>query len=68
MGIFILSNHLKFKTSYLPSLCAIIFIDREESILGDIRPSDLHNKMQDPTFSEEAQLIDVREPEEVYVY
>ncbi|XP_072985863.1 rhodanese-like/PpiC domain-containing protein 12, chloroplastic isoform X1 [Typha latifolia] len=38
---------------------------REESILQDIEPEELHLKMQDPCFVEEAQLIDVREPEEV---
>lgn len=40
---------------------------REESILEDIAPEELHSKLQDPSFIEEAQLIDVREPEEVYV-
>lgn len=40
-------------------------IPREESILQDINPEELHSKMQDPGFFEEAQLIDVREPEEV---
>lgn len=39
---------------------------REESVLQDIQPDELHAKMQDPNFLEEAQLIDVREPEEVY--
>ena len=42
------------------------FIWREESILEEIAPTELHEKMQDPSFLEEAQLIDVREPEEVY--
>ena len=41
---------------------------REESILQDIQPHDLHEKIQDPNFLEEAQLIDVREPEEVYAH
>lgn len=36
-------------------------------MLLDIEPEELHSKMQDPSFIEEAQLIDVREPEEVYV-
>lgn len=40
---------------------------REESKLEDIAPKELHSKIQDPIFIEEAQLIDVREPEEVYV-
>lgn len=42
------------------------FNAREESILEDIQPNELHVKMQDPSFLEESQLIDVREPEEVY--
>ncbi|WVY90684.1 hypothetical protein V8G54_036198 [Vigna mungo] len=37
----------------------------EESILQDIQPHELHGKIQDPNFLEAAQLIDVREPEEV---
>jgi hypothetical protein len=41
---------------------------REESLLLDIQPDELHAKMQDPNFSEEAQLVDVREPEEVYAH
>ncbi|KAF5751618.1 rhodanese-like/PpiC domain-containing protein 12 isoform X1 [Tripterygium wilfordii] len=42
-----------------------VLSEREESTLQDIPPSELHVKMQDPQFVEEAQLIDVREPEEV---
>lgn len=38
---------------------------REESMLGYIQPNELHEKMQDPSFLEESQLIDVREPDEV---
>jgi rhodanese-related sulfurtransferase len=34
-------------------------------MLQDIAPEELHAKMQDPSFIEEAQLIDVREPDEV---
>lgn len=41
--------------------------NREESVLQDIQPDELHVKMQDPSFLDESQLIDVREPEEVYV-
>jgi hypothetical protein len=41
-------------------------IAREEPVLQDIQPDELHVKYQDPNFLEEAQLIDVREPEEVY--
>lgn len=42
------------------------FSFREESLLLDIQPDELHVKMQDPNFMEEVQLIDVREPDEVY--
>lgn len=42
-----------------------VLSEREESILVDIAPEELHSKMQDPSFIEEAQLIDVREHEEV---
>ncbi|XP_020274542.1 rhodanese-like/PpiC domain-containing protein 12, chloroplastic isoform X2 [Asparagus officinalis] len=42
-----------------------VLSEREESKLEDIAPEELHSKMQDPIFIEEAQLIDVREPEEV---
>ncbi|CAJ1971253.1 unnamed protein product [Sphenostylis stenocarpa] len=42
-----------------------VLSEREESILQDIQPNVLHGKIQDPSFLEEAQLIDVREPEEV---
>uniref|UniRef100_A0A5B7BV13 Putative rhodanese-like/PpiC domain-containing protein 12 isoform X1 n=1 Tax=Davidia involucrata TaxID=16924 RepID=A0A5B7BV13_DAVIN len=42
-----------------------VLSEREESVLQDIQPSELHVKMQDPHFFEEVQLIDVREPEEV---
>lgn len=43
-------------------------IYREESVLEQIQPNELHEKMQNPSFLEEAQLIDVREPDEVYVH
>lgn len=42
-----------------------VLSEREESILENIPPEELHSKIQDPSFIEEAQLIDVREPEEV---
>ncbi|XP_058180820.1 rhodanese-like/PpiC domain-containing protein 12, chloroplastic [Rhododendron vialii] len=42
-----------------------VLSEREEAILQDIPPDELHEKMQDPCFFEEVQLIDVREPEEV---
>lgn len=50
----------------MPRKFALLTV-REESALKDIQPNELHVKFQDPTFFEEAQLIDVREPEEVYV-
>ncbi|CAL5358043.1 unnamed protein product [Camellia sinensis] len=42
-----------------------VLSEREESVLQDIQPDELHGKMQDPCFIEAAQLIDVREPDEV---
>ncbi|XP_052208678.1 rhodanese-like/PpiC domain-containing protein 12, chloroplastic isoform X2 [Diospyros lotus] len=42
-----------------------VLSEREESKLEDIEPNELHSKLQDPSFLKEAQLIDVREPEEV---
>lgn len=35
-------------------------------MLGHIQPTELHVKMQDPSFLQEVQLIDVREADEVY--
>ncbi|KAK3126069.1 hypothetical protein QOZ80_7BG0613460 [Eleusine coracana subsp. coracana] len=42
-----------------------VLAERDQCILQDIEPEVLHSKMQDPSFIEEAQLIDVREPDEV---
>ncbi|KAH7677367.1 Peptidylprolyl isomerase protein [Dioscorea alata] len=42
-----------------------VLSEREESLLEDIGPEEFYSKMQDPSFVEAAQLIDVREPEEV---
>ncbi|KAJ0020842.1 hypothetical protein Pint_30836 [Pistacia integerrima] len=42
-----------------------VLSEREESSLQDIQPDEFHVKMQDPDFLEEAQLVDVREPDEV---
>ncbi|GKU93470.1 hypothetical protein SLEP1_g7063 [Rubroshorea leprosula] len=42
-----------------------VLSEREESLLRDIQPEELQVKMEDPSFVEEAQLIDVREPDEV---
>jgi hypothetical protein len=51
--------------------CSYAFVNarlnvREESVFQDIQPDELHVKLQDPSFSEKAQLIDIREPQEVY--
>ncbi|GFY94283.1 rhodanese-like domain-containing protein [Actinidia rufa] len=43
-----------------------VLSERDESILQDIEPHELHGKMQEPCFIEQSQLIDVREPDEVY--
>ncbi|XP_042469076.1 rhodanese-like/PpiC domain-containing protein 12, chloroplastic [Zingiber officinale] len=59
-----LNKVVRCKTKYGWHLLQVLS-EREESILQDINPEDLHSKMQDPGFFEEAQLIDVREPEEV---
>ncbi|KAK9123300.1 hypothetical protein Sjap_012902 [Stephania japonica] len=42
-----------------------VLSEREEALLYNIEPEELHLKLQDPSFVEEVQLIDVREPEEV---
>ncbi|XP_031100872.1 rhodanese-like/PpiC domain-containing protein 12, chloroplastic isoform X2 [Ipomoea triloba] len=42
-----------------------VLSEREESILEHIQPNELYVKLHDPTFMEDAQLVDVREPEEV---
>ncbi|XP_057500028.1 rhodanese-like/PpiC domain-containing protein 12, chloroplastic isoform X1 [Actinidia eriantha] len=42
-----------------------VLSERDESILQDIEPHELHGKMQEPCFVEQSQLIDVREPDEV---
>ncbi|OQU90514.1 rhodanese-like/PpiC domain-containing protein 12, chloroplastic isoform X2 [Sorghum bicolor] len=42
-----------------------VLAERDQCVLQDIDPEELHTKMQDPSFLEEAQLIDVREPDEV---
>ncbi|KAK4407468.1 Rhodanese-like/PpiC domain-containing protein 12, chloroplastic [Sesamum angolense] len=43
----------------------MVLSEREALVLEHIQPSEFHQKMQDPSFFEEAQLIDVREPDEV---
>ncbi|KAL2936385.1 Rhodanese-like/PpiC domain-containing protein 12 chloroplastic [Bienertia sinuspersici] len=42
-----------------------VLSEREGSLLGEIQPNELHERLQDPSFTGKAQLIDVREPEEV---
>ncbi|KAL0823766.1 hypothetical protein Bca101_047443 [Brassica carinata] len=37
----------------------------EREPVKDIQVEELHSKMQDPLFMEEAQLVDVREPDEI---
>ncbi|XP_027939355.1 rhodanese-like/PpiC domain-containing protein 12, chloroplastic [Vigna unguiculata] len=59
-----LNKVVKCKTKFGWHLLQVLS-EREESILQDIQPHELHGKIQDPNFLEEAQLIDVREPEEV---
>ncbi|XP_010673769.2 rhodanese-like/PpiC domain-containing protein 12, chloroplastic [Beta vulgaris subsp. vulgaris] len=55
---------VRCKTSFGWHLLQVLS-EREGSLLGEIQPSELHESMQDPSFTEKAQLIDVREPEEV---
>ncbi|XP_050903925.1 rhodanese-like/PpiC domain-containing protein 12, chloroplastic [Lathyrus oleraceus] len=59
-----LNKVVRCKTNFGWHLLQVLS-EREESALKDIQPNELHVKFQDPTFFEEAQLIDVREPEEV---
>lgn len=42
-----------------------VLSEREELVLQEIQAKELHERLQDPEFVEQAQLIDVREPEEV---
>ncbi|XP_022995118.1 rhodanese-like/PpiC domain-containing protein 12, chloroplastic isoform X1 [Cucurbita maxima] len=59
-----LNKVVKCKTKFGWHLLQVLS-ERGESVLLDIQPEELHLKMQDPNFLNEAQLIDVREPEEV---
>ncbi|XVF69527.1 hypothetical protein PTKIN_Ptkin11bG0089000 [Pterospermum kingtungense] len=59
-----LNKVVKCKTNFGWHLLQVLS-EREESLLKEIQPEEFHAKMQDPSFIEEAQLIDVREPEEV---
>ncbi|XXG41187.1 hypothetical protein AAC387_Pa01g1707 [Persea americana] len=59
-----LNKVVRCKTKFGLHLLQVLS-EREESLLQDIQPEELHSKMRDPSFFEEAQLIDVREPDEV---
>lgn len=59
-----LNKVVRCKTKFGWHLLQVIS-EREESLLGEIQADELHVKIQDPTFAKEAQLIDVREPDEV---
>ncbi|XP_009603799.1 rhodanese-like/PpiC domain-containing protein 12, chloroplastic [Nicotiana tabacum] len=59
-----LNKVVKCKTKFGWHLLQVLS-EREESVLEHIQPNEFHVKLQDPSFLEEAQLIDVREPEEV---
>lgn len=41
--------------------------ERDAAFLQDIQPEELHTLLQDSSFFEEAQLIDVREPNEISI-
>ncbi|CAA7044778.1 unnamed protein product [Microthlaspi erraticum] len=56
-------NHVvKCKTQFGWHLLQVL---SEREPVKDIQVEELHSKMQDPVFMEEAQLIDVREPDEI---
>jgi len=60
-----LNKIIRCKTKFGWHLLQVLS-EREEAMLLNIEPEDLHSKIiQDPDFLEEAQLIDVREPNEV---
>ncbi|XP_073301180.1 rhodanese-like/PpiC domain-containing protein 12, chloroplastic isoform X1 [Primulina huaijiensis] len=59
-----LNKVIRCKTKFGWHLLQVLS-EREESVLEDIQPVEFHEKMQNPAFLEDAQLIDVREPEEV---
>ncbi|KAL9233591.1 hypothetical protein vseg_008567 [Gypsophila vaccaria] len=42
-----------------------VLSEREELVLQEIQPNELHERLQDPSVAEDVQLIDVREPDEV---
>ncbi|KAD3640074.1 hypothetical protein E3N88_29297 [Mikania micrantha] len=59
-----LNKVVKCKTQFGWHLLQVLS-ERHTSVLDDIQPEELHAKLQDPDFLEDAQLIDVREPHEV---
>ncbi|GJU28311.1 rhodanese-like/PpiC domain-containing protein 12, chloroplastic [Tanacetum coccineum] len=59
-----LNKVVKCKTQFGWHLLQVLS-EREESVLEDIQPEELHAKLQDPEFRQDAQFIDVREPHEV---
>lgn len=59
-----LNKVVKCKTQFGWHLLQVLS-EREASLLEDIQPEELHAKLQDPEFLEDAQCIDVREPHEV---
>ncbi|XP_078438566.1 rhodanese-like domain-containing protein / PPIC-type PPIASE domain-containing protein [Wolffia australiana] len=59
-----LNKVVRCKTQFGWHLVQVIS-ERDEPLLRDIGPEELHSKMENPAFFEEAQLIDVREPDEV---
>lgn len=59
-----LNKVVKCKTKFGWHLLQVLS-EREEPVLEHIQPDEIHVRLQDPSFLEEAQLIDVREPEEV---
>ena len=62
----LLDNVIKRVTLSVYLLFHTTYPIREESLLKEIQPEELHQRMQDPSFLDEAQFIDVREPDEVY--
>ncbi|KAI3990040.1 hypothetical protein MKX01_013526 [Papaver californicum] len=59
-----LNKVVRCKTKFGWHLLQVVS-EREEALLQDVQPEEFHIKMQDPSFQEEAQLLDVREPEEI---
>ncbi|KZV54089.1 rhodanese-like/PpiC domain-containing protein 12-like [Dorcoceras hygrometricum] len=62
-----LNKIIRCKTKFGWHLLQVLS-EREESVLENIQPVEFHEKMQNPEFLKDAQLIDVREPDEVFVF